>query len=366
MTKKLSVLVFVFFVLIILGITYSFNLPRFTSSSDHYYIDIFSSCQDKYGLENKKCYSDVLLKEGAKNPSGIKSMLSFLEKGLKNPSLNVSPFLHPDVHDLGMILYQQLKDPFLAYSYCGSEFRSGCQHSVIMSYFDDITTPENFKFQDAILFCSTLKERLSLSRSDFTSCIHGIGHISISKFKGDLLSALKGCELAPSTTIHTCYDGIFMEYSKGETSIGIHSENPSGTIFLPCDTLPYFYASICYDTFGRTSPAFVNRLRDTESFKEAAELCQNVQEKYRFFCMLGVTRALLYANVNDIYASNKVCKKMGHLQPSCKEALIINTVYGLEAPAEKRLTFFCAKYFKPFKTHCVNTIRAYYDFILEY
>lgn len=332
-----------------------------------------------------------MLKEGLNHPSNIRSMLNFIDRTIRLPYFRGSNFFHDVVHDLGMNLYQQYQDPYQALKNCSFQFQSGCYHGVIMSYFDDTTSVNDFSFSKGGEFCNGLRDRIKVSDFEYLQCLHGIGHIGIAKVRGDLLLALSGCDLMKTNSLKkACYDGVFMEYSKGESQSGHHSHAELGSIVLPCNRLDSRYRRFCYFTFGRNNPQFLknradyygvakvcNQLEDESTYdltvgvsspffggaeSTEAESDSAKADKDSFFCMIGMARRLLYQTLDDLFKAQKICRGMGELKEACKQAIIYVEVYQISEPEDKpELCKFVPGLAKDL---CLKSKLAFYNLIL--
>ncbi len=352
MLKKLTILaaLMLFFVVASL-VPIKISIRDASSSLDK----SFFACKDIGSREAKECLTNVMLKEVRNNPSNIKNMFKFLSDKY-GPDFNGSQYFHDIVHEVGEFMFVTYKDPYKAYSYCSSEFEGGCYHGVVMEYVNE-TQPSSasFSFAKAIKFCDGLPSK----KTDYSVCIHGIGHIGIIKVKGDLNKALAGCDLASLSARSTCHNGVFMEYSRGDTQTGLHiHDNPLGYIDVPCESLSTAYKPDCYYFISRVNMRSTSR----NSYYEAWKLCDSIEKEYRFFCGLGLGEKILRTRNYNIEISAEFCSKMEQYSGVCKDTIIYAQVYHVEQPRATR--DICGNLPSKMKPSCLQGEIAYYNFIL--
>ncbi len=356
MLKRLFLLAILLLVLFIVSF-FSFKIHIKSSSQ----LDIFSSCDKIKDSERAtECYTDIMLANIKKNPANIKSLFATLYQKSLRPDFPSHADLHEIGHESGELIAFLNKDPYKAFFSCGMEFDDGggCYHGVVMTYIDETQPAGNFSFEKAFQFCDEVKRRSS-SQEDYSNCVHGIGHIGIIKVKGDLSKALTACDILGTAANH-CYDGVFMEYSRGDSQTGLHIHaHPLGSIVISCKDLAIKYKASCYKFIGRHNPAFA---KDQKDYYGGSQICDTLDEDYRIYCQLGIGRRVLLATGYDIQKAGSICAGLGKYSQDCKQAIIIDKVYRIEQwPDPNDL---CLKLPEDFARDCVQSKVAYYNLTL--
>ncbi len=357
MLKQLSFLAILILILAIvsfLPINFSIKSNLFSSSNP---FDVCMSISNSDKAE--ECYSKTMLSKIKNNPADTQNIFKSLYKKRVSPSFNGSTTFHKISHEAGVLMATLIRDPYEAFSYCGDQFQSGCYHGVVMTYIDESQTNSAFSFKKAFAFCDGLKAR-SYSAQLYSHCVHAIGHIGILKVEGNIKKALQGCDLSQLNLRGTCYDGVFMEYSRGDSQNGVHfHERPWGTVAVPCEELQPIYKPACYYALGRVNP--VNAKNGQDNYG-VGRLCDSVEKDYRYFCSLGLGKRILMENSFDINMAASVCAGLGKYKDDCKEAVIAVIVYYIDVPKDPN--DLCVQLAGDLMNSCVQGKIAYYNLML--
>ncbi len=356
MLKKLFYLAIL---ILLLGIfsMFSFKIKTQPGSNGN---SLFASCKIiTDSTEATKCYTNVILKQVRQNPNQTQSLFKSLAQNYRQPGFVGSASFHELAHETGELMTTVVEDPYEAFLNCGPEFQGGCYHGVVMTYIDATQPSGNFSFEKAFQFCEGIKKRAAYDQ-EYLHCVHGVGHIGIIKVKGDLNKALTGCDILKAAFSRHCYDGVFMEYSRGDTQTGLHIHNkPLGFIALPCKDLVSVYKTACYFVFGRLNPVLE---KNVENYLGAEKLCDLAEEDYHYFCRLGLGERILLNAGYDMQKAANICASFGKYSYDCKQAIIIDKVYGIDQPKDPNN--FCGQSTGILRNSCLQGEIAYYNFIL--
>ncbi len=166
------------------------------------------------------------------NTLGPGAILDFLEA--------TYPACHGQAHELGQVIFEQVKEISLAIRACQTRCTSGCLHGVLKEAFggsslDDLAKQVNH-------FC---QEGAMSQMHKPGNCAHGIGHALMVIAEQDLQKALASCAMFVNAAMeYYCATGVFMEFFAGEKTPQGEEHKLRGLHF-PCDTTPRFPAA-CY------------------------------------------------------------------------------------------------------------------------
>ncbi len=348
-------------VLIFLLVAISLLSVKIHAQSSLKGIDLFSSCDKIIGSKKAiECYTNIMLAQVKKNPANTKNLLNALYKKSLGPNFSGHANLHKIAHEAGELMATLIRDPYEGFFSCGPEFDGACYHAVVMTYADEAQPlDDSFSFEKAFQFCEGVRSRSS-SGKDYSNCIHGVGHIGIIKVKGDINKALGECDSLETAFRSHCYDGVFMEYSRGDFKTGLHIHvHAIGSIILPCKDLDVVYKATCYKSMGRGNPAF---FKNREDYYGGAQFCDSIEKDYQIYCRLGLGRRMLLSTGYDMQQAASICANLGKYSDDCKQAIILNKVYNIEQWQDPNE--FCQQLPRSMISNCLQSEVAYYNFIL--
>lgn len=319
MRKRLAILIS----LTLLAIIFSLYSKKSHDVFEQNLYDQFDRCGKSTTYEEwKGCFVDLITGYFTKDPAMMPQVYAALIEYTDDERTNLNYVrLHSIFHDVGMILYYKIDNPKEAYLLCNdAEVDLGCHISVIMGYADEkkAAAYDPINLIEEVCYTDT-PETPTLLRP--AACMHSIGHVSIYKRYGDIQKALDDCDRIPEEYREECYRGLFMEYSKGDSHLGVHSHNQLGTISLPCEDIPVKYRSACYRISGSGSPAFSG---GRGNFAEAVKLC-NQAGNFRFDCYKGITTRLIRTYKKDLQKAKIACDSLVDESASlCSQAILYN------------------------------------------
>ncbi len=302
-TKKSVVwlLIFTLFLILLEIITVHFH-----NTKEVFITKISSQCAGIAIPKRQACLEANILRYVDKNPTATKELFDTIWKLLGNGGLpDDARIFSPIVHDVGMLLAMKGISIEDSLRVCGLSFRGGCIHGIFMETID-----RNYKKvepDDLIKECTSLRGRNTPNNSSFIkNCIHGVGHELVANVTGSLNDTLLLCNNMPSAFVDQCVYGVFMEYSKGETRIGHHSEKPVGKKEYNCLLVDNSFKKACYISVGFYKQYEV----DSEPWEHTYRFCENFSSKDREDCFNGVGGALLFSNAFMKERALAVCKSL--------------------------------------------------------
>jgi len=296
----------------VLGWIFSQILPRPTPADK-----IFSICTMKPTEVHKDCFTSEILTAIDKDPAQTDAIFSGLWQLAIDGRITDDPRIFSDIaHEAGMQLAEKNIDLKQAFQYCGSSFKQGCMHGVIMEYVDN-KYHGDVDVQTLKKICEGFDDPLSKN-----NCIHGLGHELAAKVTKNLSDVLDLCEeiSTDKSAESACESGVLMEYSKGTAGSGQHSHEPVGQKELPCRDLPDKYQEVCYvsqGSYGQYNPG-------QQDFVKSYEYCSSIPEAYVQHCMLAVSERAVMAAAENIVQLNDFCEEIKDPKNKkmCQDSLI--------------------------------------------
>ncbi len=225
----------------------------------------------------------------------------------KKSSSNSSVYAvcHDLVHEIGRYSYKKYKDINIATSYQNEFCNSGYIHGVYEEY-----------FVESQLSTTTIKELCSGAKNKFEiwQCNHGIGHGLMYKTGGDLITSLETCysSLLSSMAGDMCQNAVYMELFNNEILL-------KETLFIQ-GTDPFkICAEMTYeknDCYLYASTYFVKN--HNWSFDAAMDLCMNLAETSKLYCIKGVVGEAS-RNIYELENAFALCRRfeMGNIFNEC-------------------------------------------------
>ena len=268
---------------------------------------ISKECQLHNKKETQSCFSGKILSHIKDDPSSAREVFDVIWKLLENSGISEDArIFSPIIHDVGMLLIEKKIPLTQAISYCSFTFRGGCLHGVVMEHIDGMGSDVDVR--TLVKKCDSLIAFQDKNNDDiFSNCTHALGHEFAAKTKGSLNNILLLCDTVPVYVRDSCLYGVFMEYSKGGSGEGFHSEKPVGRKELPCRDLDKSFKRVCYASSG-----FYRQYEiDTEPFEATYRFCmKDVPDEYRRDCFDGVRSALLFSQANVVKRADAVCRTL--------------------------------------------------------
>lgn len=216
--------------------------------------------------------------------------------GLREAIKTVYPNCHDEAHDLGKVIFAQLRDVGASLESCADACASGCMHGVLMQLFTDTAsspggeTAHQHSAQlttaDVAVQIPTFCERASITRMYSPGdCAHGVGHAAMFLASYDIPAGIDLCERFPSHALrYYCATGAYMEYRGSRRA---RADYPTRGAFFPCDSARYPAACFRY-VMTNTIRWHYARKRTLEGLEEQ---CAALPGKYRLGCFHGIGNA---------------------------------------------------------------------------
>jgi hypothetical protein len=197
------------------------------------------------------------------------------------------PLCHNEAHDLGKVIFANLKDIGQSLRICGSRCRTGCMHGVLMEAFTQAKIDDEEGHIDAAKLKTKLKE-ICFNNSEMIStyglgeCAHGVGHALMFLNGYNIKKTLNACTEFDNTTLeYYCATGGYMEYNL------VFAHNTGQTTFYPCDTFDYPAACM----LSRAGSVATKMYQEGKNMSDVIAACKQLDGKYRLGCFHGIGNA---------------------------------------------------------------------------
>jgi hypothetical protein len=197
------------------------------------------------------------------------------------------PKCHSEAHDIGKVIYAELKDIGQGLSVCADRCYSGCMHGVLMDAFSayhDTDDAEGHvdveKLKPAMNDLCFKNEQMSSSYSP-GDCAHGLGHALMFLSGYDIREAIDGCNMFEEPhMIYYCATGAYMEYVTENDK----EDAETKSLMYPCDAFDYPSACSRYKLVH-----VLNRhYKAKGQLSEIIEECEKLNGKFRLGCFHGL------------------------------------------------------------------------------
>ena len=211
--------------------------------------------------------------------------------GLRQVIESEAPFCHVEGHDLGKLIFSNLRDVGASLESCADACTSGCMHGVLMQFFTtDTSTASSEHHHSAQLTAADVAPRIPTfcETSAVTSmyrpgdCAHGVGHAVMFLSSYDVSAGIALCERFRTYALrYYCASGVYMEQRTQPQSQLDYLRH--GALY-PCGQAAYPAACFRY--------AMLNTIRWHYARKGTLEAlqsaCATLGDKYRLGCFHGI------------------------------------------------------------------------------
>jgi hypothetical protein len=301
--NKRTIYVLIISIIALLGIFGSWALIKANSERADYQA-VINSCDKAETNKFASCLSGAMLTYTQKHPEQTGSLLTYVYSHVRS-SRNIDVRLLSDTaHRAGMMLSMENYSLKKALPMCGNSFKSACMHGFVMMSLDMYSLPQPTMITDFLNYCQVIK-----NNNLYPQCIHGVGHELWAKTNLDLNQTLKLCSKFNQGYDETaCQSGILMEYSKGASSRGQHSDMPSGKEKLPCTSLNVAYQGTCFIA----EASYRQYIPGWESPATTYTYCSSILKNYQFACMEATSERLLMAKGGNPSLAEQTCQSVSH------------------------------------------------------
>lgn len=297
-TSRWKALLLLFIPIIILS---GYLIKIYTSQSFYKQeaLQISKECSDNNRVE---CLNIKIISYISKHPDRTGILFEAFWELEKNGILNDDPRIFSDIaHDAGMTLANSNTPLDKALVFCGTTFKQGCIHGVIMEYIDN-RYPSEIEVSKLFDFC----RKVSIENYIYKNCLHGVGHELVVKNKAPIQTVLGLCDSLSAKESFACASGVLMEYSKGTSGSGMHSHTPIGKKDLPCSGLDDKYKPVCYASAG----SYRQYEPEQEDFSKSYNFCFASPKEYINDCLVGLSERAILASAENQEKLNDICGKL--------------------------------------------------------
>lgn len=298
MLSRWKTLLFIFIPIIIL----SGYLIKTSIGQSFYKQEVLQISQECLESNRVSCLNDKIISYISKYPHRTGDIFETFWELEKNGKLSDDPRIFSDIaHEAGMTLTNSGIPLDKALIYCGTTFKQGCIHGVVMEYIDN-KYPSGIEASKLFDFCHSISSENYI----YINCLHGVGHVLAAKNKAPIQTILGLCDSSSSVERFACESGALMEYSKGTTGSGMHSHMPIGKKELPCSELNDKYKKVCYASAGsyrQYEPA-------QEDFSKSYDFCFSSPKEYIDDCLTGLSERAILASAENKERLNIICGKL--------------------------------------------------------
>ncbi len=271
--------------------------------SERMALDFYAECDSGVDMHRVYCLEVKIISYISSFPAETGNVFAtFWETG-KSGKLSDDMRIFSDIaHKAGMVLANSDISLDKALSFCGTTFKQGCIHGVIMEYIDN-KYPSEIEASTLFDFCGTVSDENYII---YINCLHGVGHILAAKSRDSIQSILGLCDPLSAEESFACASGVLMEYSKGTAGSGAHAHTPVGKKELPCVELDDEYKSVCYASAG----SYRQYQPGQEDFSKSYNFCLNSPEEYIDDCLIGLSERAILASAENQEKLNDICAEI--------------------------------------------------------
>jgi hypothetical protein len=208
--------------------------------------------------------------------------------GVLDGMTSIWPKCHSEAHDVGKVIFAQVRDIGIGLRVCADRCNSGCMHGVLMEAFTAIGK-SSAHHMDLTTLRSAIKDlcqtnpvmTASYSPGD---CAHGVGHALMNLAGYEIQDALAGCKESETQALeYYCATGAYMEYVTERDP----QDATTKSILYPCDQ--YSYPTAC----ARYKMVHVVRrhYQAGRTMEGIRTLCLSLVEAVRHGCFHGLGNA---------------------------------------------------------------------------
>lgn len=230
-----------------------------------------------------ECYknvSDLLFDQ-----FGLKETLRIFAENEKAPEIYSR--CHEVTHFLSRRDYGIEKSVKKVFDKCDFTCHGGCYHGAMEAYLKEESKNDNgdyeATFRRVVPTLCGKKGDYAVPRT-FDECVHGVGHGAMFVTDEDVPQSLKLCDILDAQQDREgCWSGVFHENSSSSTNTSHPGKyTKKDDPMYPCDALDERYLHLCY---RYQSSYFLFTVANFD-WKETANWCSKVPEKYHYDCYL--------------------------------------------------------------------------------
>jgi len=247
---------------------------------------------DPHGTQKHRAeFVRTLSRVGKNNRQLIEHYLPVIgANGVLDGMTSLWPKCHTEAHDVGKVIFAQVRDIGTGMRVCADRCNSGCMHGVLMEAFTAIgkTSPHHM---DLAILGPAIKDLCQNNTVMTTSyspgdCAHGVGHALMNLAKYEIPDALKACQENENQAMeYYCATGAYMEYVTEHDPLDATTKS----VLYPCDQ--YIYPAAC----ARYKMGHVVRRHygERKTTEELRMLCSSFSDPVRRGCFHGLGNAHL-------------------------------------------------------------------------
>ena len=229
---------------------------------------------------------------------------------------------------------------------------SGYYHGVVERAVEDLGEEAFTRSADALCAAIPGKERYSF---DYYNCVHGLGHGIMAVENNELFASLPLCDhLSGEWERKSCYGGVFMENIMVDNRIHKAKYLKKDDLMYPCNAVDKVYKDQCY--LMQTSYALSQNNYD---FKNAFDLCMNVETDFRDTCAQSIGRDASGLTVSNVARTVINCSFANddRQRERCIEGAVKDFISYYHGGTEAQL--LCKAFPSRFEAYCSDVRTSY-------
>jgi hypothetical protein len=242
---------------------------------------------DPRGTKEKRTAFMAKLRKSGKNKRSLyEDYIPVIgANGILDGLQTVWPHCHTEAHDLGKVIFSQLRNIGDSLQVCADRCYSGCMHGVLMEAFGKFERRDSQRLNLTALK-PVMKDLCAKNQVMTTSyspgdCAHGVGHALMFLASYDVLQTIQACdELGTPAMEYYCATGAYMEYVTERDP----EDAVAKSVLYPCDTYDYPAACARYKMV-HVVRRYYNAGKTTDTLKQ---LCETLKGRYRLGCYHGL------------------------------------------------------------------------------
>lgn len=223
------------------------------------------------------------------------------------------PKCHSEGHDLGKVIYAELRDVGTALRVCRDGCYSGCMHGVLMEAFSGARAsadadPERHVDVETVktMMDTICKEKTMSASYSPGDCAHATGHALMVLADYAIDDAIGWCEeFSVAAMDYYCATGAYMEYVTDRDRADASDKTKS--LFYPCDRGKYPAACARY----KMAHIVARHVKNVTTMRKLIQECSKLTGSHRIGCVHGLGNGFMPLIVRGNIELSDVCLVRG-------------------------------------------------------
>ncbi len=227
------------------------------------------------------------------------------------------PKCHSEAHDLGKIIYADVRDISIALRVCRDGCYSGCMHGVLMEAFAGARDTDDPEGHVDVTVVKEMMDDICSENKTMTAayspgdCAHATGHALMVLADYDVPEAVGWCDEFDSAHMrYYCATGAYMEYV---TEKNVDDVKAKKNTLYPCETNRYPAACMRY----KMVHVVARLVRKATDVPQMAKACHALKDPNRLGCMHGMGNGFMGLVASGKIALMRVCTGEADEQAAC-------------------------------------------------